>query len=179
MNKQLSAKIEALLAYKQEPMHRSDIASACDAKPKAVQRALAKLKDDLTDRGLTIVETGDAVQLTTDPEFGNIIRQQYKESVDTNLTEAQSEALSVIAYLAPVTKPTIDFVRGVNSRAVLRNLSTRGLVDTDRSGQQTSFTPSAQALRHLGISKREELPKYEETKKRLEEFIATNRSKDQ
>jgi segregation and condensation protein B len=75
--------------------------------------------------------------------------------------------------MSPTTKPTIDFVRGVNSRAVLRNLSTRGLIKKDRSGNQTTYSLSAEALQHLGITDTTELPEYENTRAKLAEFVDT------
>jgi segregation and condensation protein B len=173
-NDKLQNQIEALLSARSEPIDIDHIVELTDSDPEAVQKAVARLKSDLEDRGVSLIQNDGEIQLVTDPQFSDIIAKQNKREVDTNLTKAQSEALSVIAYMSPTTKPTIDFVRGVNSRAVLRNLSTRGLINKDRSGNQTTYSLSAEALQHLGITGTTELPEYENTRAKLAEFVDTN-----
>lgn len=171
----LTAQLEAVLSAQSEPMEISDLAELTQADAEAVERAVTKLEHDLESRGLNVIRHENQVQLVTDPEHSEIVAEKRQQEIDTNLTKAQSEALAVIAYMTPVGKAAIDFVRGVNSRAVLRNLMTRGLINKDRSGEMVTFSVSSEALQHLGITDVEELPKYEQTRKRLTEFVDTNR----
>jgi segregation and condensation protein B len=173
-NRKLENQIGALLSAHSEPINIDHIVELTDRDPEAVQKAIASLKNNLEDRGVSLIQHNGDIQLVIDPEFSDIIAKQNKREVDTNLTKAQSEALSVIAYMSPTAKPTIDFVRGVNSRAVLRNLSTRGLIKKDRSGSQTTYSLSSEALQHLGITDTSELPEYEKTRAKLAEFVDTN-----
>lgn len=173
MTDTLTAKIEALLFYKSDPTELADLAETCNEDIQTIREAVSTLKQQLQDRGLTLIENEGSVQLVTDPEFGDAIKRDRKRQVDTNLTDAQAEALSVIAYLAPTEKTTIDYIRGVNSRAVLRNLSTRGLIEKDRSGQHISYKLATEALKHLGLDKPGDLPKYESTREQLMEFVQT------
>lgn len=181
MNKQinqLSAQIEAVLSTKSEATKITDLAELTDSDAANIQQAIAHLKDDLEKRGLKLIQHEGKVQLVSDPKHSDLIEQQRQQEVDTNLTKAQSEALAVIAYMSPVTKSVIDFVRGVNSRAVLRNLSTRGLINKQHKQDTTQFSLSSQALQHLGITNVQDLPKYKKTKKRLSEFVDTNQDND-
>lgn len=172
--KSLSAQLEALLSAKPEPTSLTELAEVTDADQEEIQQAISRLKNDLDDRGLSLIQHDNKVQIVTDPGYSEAIAKQEEQEVDTNLTKAQSEALAVIAYMAPVVKSAIDFVRGVNSRAVLRNLATRGLITKDRSKDRVTFSLSSEALQHLGITSPQELPKYEQTRSRLSEFIDTN-----
>lgn len=172
MNSNLSAQIEALLFHHGEPIDLARLADICNAEPEAVRQAVSDLKTHLNNRGLTVVQHESAVQLRTDPDVSDCITRFRKSEVDTNLTDAQSEALAVIAYLSPATKPDIDFIRGVNSRTVLRNLQTRGLIQKTKENKKGVYKMTADALAHLGVTKPEDLPEYETTRNKLTEFVA-------
>jgi len=170
MSNDLTAQIEALLAVVSEPIRTADIADLLDQDPERIKHATAQLKAQSEDRGLAVIETDGKLQLVTDSKFSDLIEKHRKQEVDSNLTKPQSEALAVIAYMSPATKPTIDFVRGVNSRAVLRNLSTRGLVKK----QQDTYSLTQDALAHLGITDTSELPDFADTRDKLEDFAETS-----
>src|SRR3972149_1519044 len=88
------------------------------------------------------------------------------EELKEELTPAGLETLSIIAYFGPVSKIKIDYFRGVNSAFILRNLLMRGLIDrSDKSKEEGyAYSLNFDALKHLGISKIEELPEYEKYK---------------
>ncbi|MEX2369266.1 MAG: SMC-Scp complex subunit ScpB [Candidatus Paceibacterota bacterium] len=167
---QLTAKIESLLFYTQEAMSVKEIAKLCGESAGEVETALAKLKEKLAESGLALVTTDKSAQLVTSPNFSDFISEIREEEINTDLTEAQSEALATVAYLAPVQKVRIDFIRGVNSRAVLRNLSVRGLVSRRTADGVSTYDLTPEALAHLGITEKKELPDYEETREKLEAF---------
>lgn len=174
MEPTLIIKLEGLLFYFGESVTVKKLASLCGVSEDDVRTALDELQKELRDRGITLVVHDDSAQLVTDEGIQEIISKAVASDIDTDLTDAQSEALSVIAYLAPVAKHTIDFVRGVNSRAVLRNLSARGLVSKSSQDSTTYYNLSMDAMTHLGITTLEELPDYESTRERLEEFIMSD-----
>lgn len=172
MSNSLSSQIEALLFHTGEPMDITELADACDVDADRVHEALAALESELEDRGLTLVRSDSSVQLRTGDQFADLIKQFRENRINTDLTSAQSEALAVIAYIQPVSKPDIDFIRGVNSRTVLRNLQTRGLINKQQQNKKTHYKLTTDALAHLGISKASELPQYEKTQNKLTEFIS-------
>ena len=82
------------------------------------------------------------------------------------------ETLSIVLYRGPVRKSEIDYIRGVNSATILRNLLVRGLVErkTDENNQRSFFyLPTFELLSYLGISELKELPEYEQTQKEIED----------
>lgn len=167
----LSAKIEAILFYKREPQTTKELAEACDVKLSLVEEAVRELKDNLKQRGLTMIRgENNTLELAVDPEFSELISAIHKQEINSDLTRPQSEALAVIAYLAPTSKPEIDFIRGVNSRAVLRNLSIRGLIKK-KGKRPIRYNLTHDALAHLGIESPNDLPNYNETKSSLQEFL--------
>ena len=64
----------------------------------------------------------------------------------------------------------MDAIRGVNCRQILRNLATRGLVESAGSrGEQEEegsgsdvYHVSGDFIRHLGLTRLEDLPQFEE-----------------
>ncbi len=167
----ITAKIESILFYKREPVQVSELAEICEVDPEKARQVISKLKKELEDRGVSLIQKEGAVEMVTDNEFSELIEKAKREEVDSNLTSAQSEALALVAYLAPVSKAKIDFVRGVNSRAVLRNLSTRGLITKQKGKAGRAYKLTSDALAHLGVTDKKELPDYKATRQKLTEFI--------
>lgn len=167
---ELTAKIQGLLFYTGESVSLSRIAKLCDTDKKSVEQSLDDLKNNLDGSGLDIILHEDTARLVTDASLSDFIADIREQEINSNLTNAQSEALAIIAYLSPVQKIKIDFIRGVNSRAVLRNLSARGLVTKKKQDGRVLYTLTSEALAHLGITDEKELPDYEETREKLYEF---------
>ena len=166
IDKSLVAKIEAVLFVHGEPLKVKRLASLTGASEAQVEKALEDLKNSLSDenRGLDLMKNKDEVQLVTATELTNIVEKLTKEELDTKLTPAALETLSIIAYLGPCTRALIDFIRGVNSAFMLRSLMVRGLVERREDKQKTGgyiYQITFDFLKHMGVSSPEELPEYE------------------
>ena len=105
--------------------------------------------------------------------FKNISEKLAKEEFKEDLTPAALETLSVVAYLGPMPRSMIDYVRGVNSSFMLRNLLMRGLVERTLSEKRKNvyeYRVSFDFLKHMGIGTIGELPEYEKYKNILASF---------
>src|SRR3989344_2420895 len=137
------AALEALLFIHGESLQLKKVAAALGAEKEELREALEVLKRELQsdERGLfllsdapieTIFSAPDweskKIQLATKPAFSGILEQFVKEELREDLSPASLEALSLIAYLGPVSRSEIDYIRGVNSSFILRNLALRGLI---------------------------------------------------
>lgn len=163
--KNITAAVEALLFIEGEPVTRKKIAAVLGSTEEAVQAALLELSRGLEhpERGLSLLTAGDKVQLTTKPEFGEIMAQFIKDELSEDLTPASLEALSLILYLGPIPRSRLDYLRGVNSSFIVRNLMLRGLVERVPNPEKPSFflyQAAAEALRHLGVASAKDLPEY-------------------
>lgn len=170
--KKNSGAIEALLFIYGEPLDFDKIADILGIGKEQIKLALDDLKESLNDdkRGLTLIFQGTKVQLATKPDFTNVVEKIIKEEYEENLTPAALETLSLIGYLGPISRSQIDYYRGVNSSYTLRNLIVRGLVEkhSDFNNQHVFlYQPTFDLLKHLGISKIEELPDYQKFKEIL------------
>jgi segregation and condensation protein B len=169
------AALEALLFLHGEPLTAEKIASFLKISAEEAAQAAAALAQNYAaaDRGISLVEKGGAYQLATKPAFGDFLEQFVKESLKEELTPAALETLSLIAYCGPLTRAHIDFVRGVNSSFTLRNLLMRGLVERKQAkGNMYAYEVTFDFLKQLGLSRPEELPKFEEYRKLRDQLIS-------
>lgn len=169
------AQLETLLFQYGEPIALKKIAALLDISVEEcaglINAYAVALENE--ERGLTLFRNGSEVQLTTKPDhrevLQNIIHDEFKEE----LTPAAVETASIIAYLGPIPRATIDYVRGVNSSFIIRNLLMRGLVERnqDENRKHTyEYKITFDFLKHLGIARVEELPDYEKFKDILSRY---------
>lgn len=160
----LHAKMEALLFYYGEPMQTKKMANVLGIKKEKCEAALLEWETTLKNNGscgVTLLRSNDMVQLATKPELKDIGEKVLKEEIRENLTPATLETLALVAYLGPLPRSTVDYIRGVNSSFTLRNLVMRGLVDRDQEGNMYSYRPSFAFLKHMGIEKTGDLPEFD------------------
>jgi len=170
----LNAQIEAILFFKGEPVSARELSRMLKVSESEIADALPLLEGHLNERGLKLVYKEDEVMLATAPEAGNLIEEIVKEELSRDLGKAGLETLSIVLYHGPVTRADIDYIRGVNSTFVLRNLLVRGLVEkVHNPNDQRSFLykPTFQLLSFLGIPRVEDLPEYDASKRSVKDFF--------
>ena len=165
----LSNAIEAILFYEGGAVLYGKIARLLDEDIQAIKESIISLKDRYQGTGLMIIETIDSVAIATDKEQSAVIVALRKEELEGPLSKASEETLTAILYCGPIEKAKIDYIRGVNSGAILRALSARGLISrssgNNLSGYSYSATPDL--LAYLGLTKENDLPDFEATRARL------------
>lgn len=175
---ELEAKIEAILFWKGEPVTLKKLAALIEADEAQVKEAIATLKEKLSGRGIVLIEKEDEVTLGTAPALSEVFEKLTKEELSKDLGKAGLETLSIVLYKGPIKRSEIDYIRGVNSNFILRNLLVRGLVEKVQApDDQRSFLykPTMETFSFLGITKIEDLPEYQSTVAELDTFIeATN-----
>lgn len=158
-------RLEAILFVASKPLSIKQLSNALASNMEEVETLVHQLVDKYnhSESGIYLLRSEDTVQMTTNPEFAETLDKFIEKEVTSELTRAQLETLTVIAYRGPITRPEIEQIRGVNCALILRNLLMRGLLE--EKSQQDDLVPSyvlsVDALRVLGISAQEELPDYE------------------
>ena len=192
----LSAKLEAILFWKAEPVsfkklaqllstEKTDVTETTEATGAIkltetdIKTGLTELETSLKNRnsGLTLVQTDTEVMLGSAKEFSPLIEQLTKEELSRDLGKAGLETLSIVLYQGPISRAGIDYIRGVNSQFILRNLLIRGLVeriDNPKDARSFLYKTTLELLAHLGVSKIEELPEYEKVRADIESFKGQN-----
>ncbi len=174
----LSAKIEAILFWKAEPISLKRLAAILNIDAKQLDEGLNELENKLQtqNRGLTLVRTEDDITLGTAKEFSSLIEELTKEELSRDLGKAGLETLSIILYQGPISRTDIDYIRGVNSQFILRNLLIRGLVERIQNPKDARgflYKTTIQLLSTLGLSKITDLPEYEKVRNEIESFKQT------
>ncbi len=159
----LDAQIEALLFWRSEAMTKRDLSRAFGVNLVAINDALADLRKKLTERGIALVENGNEVALLTSPEASALVEKFRKEEMSAELGRAALETLAIILYKNGATRRELEYVRGVNSTAILRTLLMRGLVSRtadQKDDRVFRYEPTLELFSLLGISRAEELPEF-------------------
>ena len=167
------SRIEAILLFKNEPVSLKELSKSLNISLDETQLAINNLQKKYEDSGIVIVTDGEVASFGTHPSLSSFIEEIQKEEVSRELGKAGLETLSIVLYKHPVSRREIDYIRGVNSSYILRSLMMRGLVervDTTAGERSYSYKPTLELLRHLGITKKEDLPNYEEALAKMLEF---------
>ena len=179
---ELPKAISAILFYRAEPMSVKELAGALKRTEGDVRDALTALDGAFEQTGIALLRKGDEVTLGTVPEVSELIERITKEELSRDLSKAALETLSIVLYKGPITRSEIDYVRGVNSTFILRNLLIRGLIEKiDNPKDQRSFLyqPSFQLLEYMGVPKIEDLPEYDSAMATLAGFVAAKAKEEE
>ena len=171
-----SAEIQAFLFYYGDPISKKKLAKHLKMREPECAETLSALATELKNNpnsGLAILENGDDVQLATKASLATLAKELIQEEFREELTPAALETLSIIAYLGPAPRSTVDYIRGVNSSFIIRNLMVRGLVEKDENktkGNLYYYRASFAFLSHLGLETQNSLPEFEKYRNLLSSF---------
>jgi|GEM_PF-653479 len=170
-NSNLESLIEAILFSAGDPVEIKKLASFLKLKKEQLENILKKMRIDFIEkeRGINLVLTKESVQLVSAAQFGEKVAAFLGQELSENLSSAALETLAVIAYRGPITRPEIEYIRGVNCSFVLRKLAMRGLIerkDNENDSRSYLYDISVDFLKSLGISERSQLPDFEKLSKK-------------
>ncbi|MDO5044133.1 MAG: SMC-Scp complex subunit ScpB [Coriobacteriia bacterium] len=161
------ATVEALLFSSSDPLSAIELAKILEIGPGEVIEILSDLSSEYADknRGIQLRELAGGWRMFTHPAYHDYI-EAYISSWDTRkLSQAALEALSVIAYMQPVSRDGVKAVRGVNSDGVISSLVEKGLikeVGKDANSTAALFGTTQAFLEKFGLKSIKELPPLEE-----------------
>jgi len=124
------ASVEALLYASGEPLSVKDLKKALPEAGDRIRPALEQLTELYAreGRGLQLVEVAGGFQITTRPEFHEVVSRLLSSPKPARLSLQALETLAVIAYRQPITVPELLDLRGVRSAGVVRTLLEKKLV---------------------------------------------------
>ncbi len=171
---ELANHIQAILFYQAEPLSISRLAKLLKKSEGEVRDAAKMLEDSLSTSGLRLLQNGDNLTLGTAPDASALIEAITKEELAKELSKASLETLAIVLYKGPLARSEIDYIRGVNSTFILRNLLIRGLVEKiENPADQRSFLykPTFQLLEFMGVAKVEDLENHGDVMTTLSTFV--------
>ena len=156
--------MEAILFIMGDSVEIARLAETIGEDVKTTEAILKDMKTryEKEDRGITLMELEDAVQLCTKPDMYEYLIQIAKTPRKFSLTDTLLETLSIIAYKQPVTRVAIEKIRGVSCDHAVNRLVEFGLVTEvgrlDAPGRPLLFGTTEEFLRSFGVKSLEELP---------------------
>lgn len=168
------AELEAILFWFAEPVSKKKLAELLSVKSSELDDLLNQYRATLENRssGISLIDNGEEVTLTTSSLTSELITRISKQELTRDLGKAGLDTLSIILYDGPVSRADVDYIRGVSSHYIIRNLQIRGLVykiENPQDERKILYAPTIELLTYLGVTRREDLPDFD--KIRLE--IAT------
>ncbi len=119
-----------------------------------------------TRRPYKIIKVAGGYQFATENTYGEIVTKFYNYKSKKKLTQAAIETLAIIAYKQPISKSSVEEIRGVNSNEVVNSLLDRGLIKiTGRSenlGKALLYGTTEEFLKLFGLYDLKDLPKLRE-----------------
>src|SRR5262245_22486493 len=142
-------------------------------KESEVVAAIEELKVDYIqlNRSFQVQEVANGFRLVSKPEFGAWLKRMFEDRPN-RLSQPALETLAIIAIRQPITRADIEGVRGVAVDGVMKTLLERGLVKiagrAEVPGRPLQYAVTQKFLDHFGLKAIEDLPDYEQLKKKYE-----------
>ncbi len=156
--------LESILFAAGDSVSKEQLAEIMEVSEADVEQAAQQLNQEYRehDRGLQVLLLEDCYQLCTAEAFFPYIQKLKEPKRRQNLSPAALETLAVVAYHQPVTRSSIEFIRGVNSDGPVNKLIERGLIEEhgrlDAPGRPILYVTTQEFLRSFGLSSLSGLP---------------------
>jgi segregation and condensation protein B len=113
-------------------------------------------------RAFTLIERPTGYRIAARPDYAPWVRQLFPEKKPSRLSQSALETLAIIAYRQPVTRSSIEAVRGVSVDGPMQTLLDRNVVRiagrADLPGRPLLYETTDLFLEHFGIKTVDELP---------------------
>jgi segregation and condensation protein B len=172
------ASIEALLYASGEPLSAKDLKKTLPEAGDLLRQALDRLKELYAQegRGLQLVEVAGGFQITTRPEFHEVVSRLIESPKPARLSLQALETLAVIAYRQPITVPELLDLRGVRSASVVRTLLEKKLVRIvgrkQVVGRPLMYGTTKEFLLRFGLKDLKDLPQLKDMSEVFGEEVA-------
>lgn len=180
--KDVESCIEAILFAAGYPVKYSKIAEALGMETRHLKKLIGHMEEYYNSpdnkRGLVLLTFPDTCQLTTDARFLPYVREALGIKRGGNLSASSLEVLSIIAYNQPITRATIDKIRGLDSAYAVSTLTDKELITQcgrlDAPGRPVLYATTDKFLRVFGLSSIDELPEVDTMQASLDAMVDEN-----
>ena len=165
---------EAILFVSKRPVTIKELKKLCPEGVKLKESEIAAIIEELkieyiqSNRSFRIIEIAEGYQMRTSPDFASYISKFFQLDKTESLSQPALETLAIIAYRQPITKATIEGVRGVDSTGIIKSLYDKGLVKIagriEIPGRPFIYGTTEKFLEHFGLKSIDDLPHREELK---------------
>lgn len=165
--REIQAIIEAVLFAAGDPVELERLADIVDVDKRSLREILKKMMDSYSyeRRGIHIIRMEDSYQMCTNGVYAEYVSRLAEPPRKQNLSNAALEVLAIVAYKQPVTRSTIEHIRGVNCDYIVNRLIERNFIEEtgrlDAPGRPILFGTTKHFMRSFGISELDELPEFD------------------
>ena len=156
--------IESIIFSAGREVKITELMSALEASSEEIITVVESMKEDYKneERGLQIINVGEAYQLCTKQEYYEYLYSIFDKRNKPNLSQAAIETLAIIAYNPKITRAEIEAIRGVNSDGTIYKLLDYNLIEEtgklDAPGKPGTYGVTSEFLRVFGFGNLNELP---------------------
>lgn len=151
----LKSVLESLLFITKKPVTLDELASVTGVDRQLIERSIYDLLVEYENRGLNIAKFAGGYQMVTSASNVEFVDRLLHSPILTTLSNAALETLSIVAYKQPITKLSIENIRGVNSDGVVTTLLEKRLIEevgrSDGVGRPILYGTTVEFLRHFGL----------------------------
>lgn len=166
LHNNLKSLVESLLFVAEGPVTITALARALDVDSAQIDQAVADLRKEYAGRGIRVQRSKDRLQLVSAPESALTIEKFLGLEGSGHLSTPALEALAIIAYRQPITRPALEAIRGVNCDGVIHSLTAHGLIQEsgrlETAGRPILYSTTFDFLQNFGLQSVEDLPPLEE-----------------
>lgn len=176
MKPKISQLIHALLFTTGETWRFSELVKTLSVPASDIEDAINELSEEMKDQAIIPLIHEQTITLVTQPELKDFLQSLEEAETTREFSKGALESLALIAYKGPISKSDIDYIRGVNSQFMLRNLVMRGMIEKQSGSKDRNagYVITADALRFLGVTDRDQLPHFEQFFQEIEKRVPTN-----
>ena len=156
--------LETALICAQQPLPLRDMGVLFNGALTAdsIKLALEGLQNDWTGRGAELVHVATGWRFQSRPQMREYLDRLHPEK-PPRYTRATLETLAIIAYRQPVTRGTMEDIRGVTINSlIIKQLEDRGWVEVighrETVGRPALYATTKQFLDDLGLDSLDQLP---------------------
>ncbi len=163
--------LEALLFFVGKPLSFKEVADIFEISKEECIHLVTALRGELEDRGIILLVHESECALATHPHVEELIHDYQQNEINVPLSKPALETLAIILYQGEISKVDIDYIRGVNSQFILRQLVMRSLIEKKENKndkRSVLYVPTLDTLAHLGIPTLDALPERESIQQKLE-----------
>ncbi|MFH1710423.1 MAG: SMC-Scp complex subunit ScpB [bacterium] len=154
--------LESLLFITKKPVTIEELQSVIGVDAKLIEKTLYDLFVEYEGKGIIIVKIAGGYHMVTKPENVEYVDKLIHSPILTTLSNAALETLAVIAYKQPITRLTVENIRGVNSDGVIETLFEKRLIQEigrgEGLGRPMLYGTTVDFLRHFGLKDLNDLP---------------------
>ena len=141
-----------------------ELAALAKTDENAITAAIVQLNHsyETTGRAFACTERAKGWKIFTRPEYADFVRHLFPGRKPSRLSGPAMETLAIVAYRQPVTKASLEAVRGVSCDGMLQKLLDRELVKVggraQLPGRPLLYETTDLFFEHFGIKSVEDLP---------------------